>query len=105
MYFMIIKADEIFCLHAGVAQLEEQPPCKWQVAGSIPVSSSIKIFYLRCNYLKEITVAEMKKLFNAGVIKNTRRGIVDQDGNLTGYKTTRNKRYIEGKYVDIAQSL
>ena len=55
--------------------------------------------------MKEITVAEMKKLFNAGVIKNTRHGIVDQDGNLTGYKTTRNKRYIEGKYVDIAQSL
>ena len=55
--------------------------------------------------MKEITVAEMKKLFDAGVIKNTRRGIVDQNDNLTGYKTTRNKRYIEGKYVDIAQSL
>ena len=55
--------------------------------------------------MKEITIAEMKKIFNAGVIKNKRRGIVDQNGKLTGYKTTRNKRYIEGKYVDIAQSL
>ena len=100
-----MKAENFLCLYAGVAQLVARSPCKRQVAGSIPVSSSIKIFYLRCNYLKEITVAEMKKLFNAGVIKNTRHGIVDQDGNLTGYKTTRNKRYIEGKYVDIAQSL
>ena len=55
--------------------------------------------------MKQITREEMKKLENAKVIKNSSRGYVDNCGNIVGFYRTRNKRYIEDKYVNIASKL
>lgn len=56
-------------------------------------------------YIKAITQEEMKILFKKKIIKNTRDGVVGKDGWPTGYMTTRNKAYIQDKYVDIAKKL
>ena len=42
-----------------------------------------------------------------GIIRHSRRGIVDKNGNPTGYITTtkNRRRYIEDKYVDMAHRL
>ena len=45
---------------------------------------------------------KLKKLLSEGVIRNTKRGYVDQNGNTVGYYQTKGvakKRYIEDKYV------
>ena len=55
--------------------------------------------------IKEITKRELEILFENGIIKNSRRGIVNKHGDLTGFCTTRNKKYIENKYVNIARKL
>ena len=52
--------------------------------------------------IKEISKNEIEKLISEGVIRNTRRGYVDRNGELIGYYRTKGvarKRYIEDKYV------
>ncbi len=55
--------------------------------------------------MKEIKKEEMELLIKNNVIRNTIRGYEDRRGNSTGFYRTRNKRYIEDKYVDIAKRL
>lgn len=55
--------------------------------------------------MKRITNEEMKKLFKHGIVRHTSKGIVNNDGNPTGFYRTRTSRYIEDKYVDMAKSL
>ena len=47
----------------------------------------------------------MKKLYQNGVIKQTSLGIVSKEGKPTGFYGTKNKKYIEDKYVDIAREI
>lgn len=52
--------------------------------------------------IKQISKTEIEKLLSEGVIRNTRRGYIDRNGNLVGYYRTKGvakKRYIEDKYV------
>lgn len=55
--------------------------------------------------MKEITKEEMELLLNKGIMRNSRRGLVDKNGFTIGFYRTRNKRYIEDKYVGIAKKL
>ena len=47
----------------------------------------------------------MDKLIEKRFIKNTKKGLVDKRGYTVGFYRTRNKRYIEDKYADIAKKL
>lgn len=47
----------------------------------------------------------MELLVNRKFIFNTTKGFVDKRGNIIGFYRTRNKRYIEDKYVDIARKI
>lgn len=53
--------------------------------------------------MKLITKEEMNVLFDKGILRNTNRGIVDRKEYIVGFYRTRNKRYIEDKYVNIAR--
>lgn len=55
--------------------------------------------------MKEITKEAVELLEKRKYIRNSDRGYVDKFGNVVGFYRTRNKRYIEDKYVDIAQKL
>lgn len=44
----------------------------------------------------------MKALLNSGVVKHTKYGLTNRSGNEVGYHKTKNKVYIEDRYVDIA---
>ena len=52
--------------------------------------------------IKQISKNEFEKLLSKSVIRNTKRGYVDRNGNPVGYYRTKGvakKRYIEDKYV------
>ena len=52
--------------------------------------------------IKYISKNEIEKLLSEGVIRNTKRGYIDRNGNPVGYYRTKGvakKRYIEDKYV------
>lgn len=100
-----------FCYkkYAGVAQSVEQRICNPQVRGSSPFTSSNRHkarnkqrWY---NHLKEINRKELDALVRNSYLHNTHRGLVNRSGNTVGFYKTRNKRYIEDKYVDIARRL
>lgn len=55
--------------------------------------------------MKEITKENVELLIKNKVIHNSTKGLVDKKGNIVGFYRTRNKRYIEDKYVDIAKRL
>lgn len=55
--------------------------------------------------MKEIKSNEMKELLQNKIVKNTNKGLVNQNGDIVGFYRTRNKRYIEDKYADMAKSL
>jgi len=55
--------------------------------------------------LKEIQKEELALLLRNKILKNTTRGIVDKRGLSVGFYRTRNKRYIEDKYADIAKRI
>lgn len=55
--------------------------------------------------MKEITKEEMQKLIDRKIIRSSENGFVDKRGNTTGYYRTKHRRYIEDKYVDIAQKI
>lgn len=55
--------------------------------------------------LKEIRKDEIKKLIDNGILKCTENGLVDKKGELTGFYRTKHHRYIEDKYVNIAQRI
>lgn len=55
--------------------------------------------------MKQITKEEMELLLNNGIVRNSNNGIVDKNGFTVGFYRTRNKRYIEDKYVGIARKL
>lgn len=48
---------------------------------------------------------EMRLLEKNNIIKNTKYGYIDKNGNPTGYYRTHHRIYIEDKYVDIAKKL
>ena len=47
----------------------------------------------------------MRLLEKHKIIKNTKYGYIDRNGNPTGYYRTKNKVYIEDKFVDMARTL
>ena len=52
--------------------------------------------------IKYISKSEIENLLFKGVIRNTKRGYIDKNGNPIGYYRTKGvakKRYIEDKYV------
>lgn len=55
--------------------------------------------------MKQISKEEMKKLIDNKYVCNSTKGYVDKRGYTVGFYRTRNKRYIEDKYVDIARKL
>lgn len=55
--------------------------------------------------MKEVKKQEMSVLVNNGVIKNTSQGFIDGRGYPVGFYRTRNKRYLEDRYVDMAKNL
>lgn len=55
--------------------------------------------------MKQISSEEMKKLIDNKYVRNSSKGFVDKNGNTVGFYRTRNKRYIEDRYVDIAKKL
>lgn len=55
--------------------------------------------------MKQISNKEMQKLIENKYVRNSSKGFVDRYGNTVGFYRTRNKRYIEDKYVDIAKKL
>lgn len=55
--------------------------------------------------MKEIKKEAVELLEKKKIIRNSSRGYVDKFGNIVGFYCTRNKRYIEDKYVDIARRL
>lgn len=55
--------------------------------------------------MKLITKEEMNVLIKKGYLRNSNRGLVDRHENIVGFYRTRNKRYIEDKYADIARKL
>ena len=54
-------------------------------------------------WLKEIKKEAIELLEKKNVILNSSKGYVDKFGNVIGFYRTRNKRYIEDKYVNIAE--
>ena len=54
-------------------------------------------------HLKEIKKEAIELLEKKNVILNSSKGDVDKFGNVIGFYRTRNKRYIEDKYVNIAE--
>lgn len=55
--------------------------------------------------LKEVTNEQMKLLIKNRIVFNSEKGFVDKNKRQIGFYRTRNKRYIEDKYVDIAKKL
>lgn len=55
--------------------------------------------------MKEVTKEQMELLIKNKVVRNSVKGFVDNRNNEIGFYRTRNKRYIEDKYVDIAKTL
>ena len=55
--------------------------------------------------MKEVKKESIEKLIKEKVIRNTYRGFVNKFGDAIGFYRTRNKRYIEDKYADIAMKL
>ena len=55
--------------------------------------------------MKFISKEEMKKLIDNNYIRNSRRGFVNSQGYTVSFYRTKNKRYIEDKYADIAKKL
>lgn len=57
------------------------------------------------NNLKEVTKEQMELLVKKRIVFNSSKGFIDKNNNQIGFYRTRNKRYIEDKYVDIARRL
>lgn len=55
--------------------------------------------------MKEITKKELETLIKNGYVRNSNKGLVDPRENTVGFYRTRNKRYIEDKYAEIARNL
>lgn len=55
--------------------------------------------------MKEIKKEEVKLLEKNGVIRNTHKGYIGTNGYSVGFYRTRNKRYIEDRYADLAKVL
>lgn len=55
--------------------------------------------------MKEVTKEQMELLIKNEVVRNSSKGFVDKNENQIGFYRTRNRRYIENKYVDIAKKL
>ena len=55
--------------------------------------------------MKEIKKDDVELLEKKNVICNSSKGYVDRFGNVVVFYRTKNKRYIEDKYVDIAKKL
>lgn len=55
--------------------------------------------------MKEISKKDIEVLEKRKIIRNSHNGYVNKFGDVIGFYRTRNKRYIEDKYVDIAKRL
>ena len=55
--------------------------------------------------MEQISKEEMDKLIKNNYVHNSKKGYVDKRGYIIGFYHTRNKMYIEDKYVEIARKL
>ena len=55
--------------------------------------------------MKQITKEEMKKLVDNKIVANGKYGYIGTDGYPIGFYRTRNRRYVEDRYADIAKTL
>lgn len=55
--------------------------------------------------MKEITDNAFKLLLQNGDIRSARNGFIDKEGSPIGYSRTKNKRYIEDRFVRLAETL
>lgn len=55
--------------------------------------------------IKTITKEEFNALINNELVFNTKHGVVDVNGNPTGYYVTRHKIFIEDRLADAAREL
>lgn len=55
--------------------------------------------------MKEITKEELVILETNHILRNTKKGYLNRNGNVVSYYRTRHKRYIEDTYADIAHKL
>lgn len=55
--------------------------------------------------MKEVKKQEINVLVESGIIRNTAQGFLDNRDYPIGFYRTRNKRYLEDKYVDMAKNL
>jgi len=55
--------------------------------------------------MKQISKNEIQKLFDNKYIFNTKKGIVDKNGNSVGFYRTTHRWYIEDRFKLIAQNL
>lgn len=55
--------------------------------------------------MKEVKIEEIKVLLKNRIIKNSSKGFINNKGTQIGFYRTRNKRYMEDSYVDIAREL
>ncbi len=55
--------------------------------------------------MKEISKKQINLLVKNGILKNTKKGYVDKNGEPSGFYRTVNKTFIQDKYIDIANNL
>lgn len=55
--------------------------------------------------MKEIKKEEIELLVKKNIIKNSSNGFIDRRGNSVGFCRTKNKRYVEDKYVNLASRM
>ena len=53
--------------------------------------------------IKAVTQSEMNYLVKNNILRNTKRGYVNDKGFIVGFYRTRTKRYLEDRYVDRAR--
>lgn len=51
--------------------------------------------------IKQISKKEIEKLLRDGIIRNTRKGYVNSNGEYIGFRKTVHKRYIEDECADL----
>lgn len=58
--------------------------------------------------IKQISKSDLEKLIVNGIIKNTKRGFINEDGSNVAFYRTKGcakKRWIQDAYADLAKTL
>lgn len=55
--------------------------------------------------MKQISKKEMELLLENNILHNSNRGMINKHGQKVAFNKSRNKRFIEDRYANIAQCL